>query len=160
MHSKFFNQIYDNKLNINFSSIEKNKVDNFLSKRSINNRLRSNTPLTNTELEILLEKSRRNPDQKFTKEEATLLNKEKEILDKEVDSVLKQISTLRESINKNVLDSNDSYKLKLNSSQKSAAIEVFGEEKTELTYTDYTILLELKKLLDIDETFAIISEEL
>lgn len=160
MHSKFFSQIYDNKLNTNFSSIERSKADNILSERFVANRLKSNKPLTDTELEILLEKSRRSPNQKFTKEEAALLNREKEVLDKEVDTVLKEINTLRESINKNVSDSNDSYTLKLNSSQRSAAIEVFGEEKTELTYADYTTLLELKKLLDIDETFAIISEEL
>lgn len=158
MHSKFFKQIYSNELDANFSSIETNKASNIFNKLNVDSRLSNNESLSDSELETLLEESRRNPYRKFSKEEAALLTKEKELLDKEVDTALKEISNLRNNISEEVSASNDAFVLSLNESQRIAAIEVFGEEKTEITYEDYTTLLELKKLLDIDETFDLLTE--
>lgn len=157
MHSKFFKQIYTNDLDANFSSIERRKGSRDFNK-IVENRIKENISFTNSELETLLETSRRNPNRKFTPNEVALLNKEKELLDSEVDAVLKEIHNLRENISNDVLTSNDSFVLKLNENQINASIEVFGETKTEITYEDYMILLELKKLLDVDETFELLTE--
>ena len=157
MHSKFFKQIYTNELNANFSSIERRKASMDIN-RIVEKRIENNNGFTNTELETLLERSRRNPNLKLNANEAALLDKEKELLDKEVDTVLGEIHNLRESISKEVLTSTDSYILKLNENQQSSTIEVFGERKTEITYEDYMTLLELKKLLDVDETFDLLTE--
>lgn len=157
MHSKFFKQIYTNELDTNFSSIERRKA-NIDINRIVEKRIENNNGFSNTELETLLERSRRNPNLKLNASEAALLDKEKEILDKEVDTVLGEIHNLRESISKEVLSSTDSYVLKLNENQQSSSIEVFGERKTEITYEDYMTLLELKKLLDVDETFDLLTE--
>ena len=157
MHSKFFKQIYTNDLDANFSSIERRKGSRDFNK-IVENRIKENISFTNSELETLLETSRRNPNRKFTSNEVALLNKEKELLDSEVDVVLKEIHNLRENISNDVLTSNDSFVLKLNENQINASIEVFGETKTEITYEDYMTLLELKKLLDVDETFELLTE--
>ena len=81
MHSKFFKQIYSNELDANFSSIETNKASNIFNKLNVDSRLSNNESLSDSELETLLEESRRNPYRKFFKEEALLI-KEKELLDK------------------------------------------------------------------------------
>ena len=60
MHSKFFKQIYTNDLDANFSSIERRKGSRDFNK-IVENRIKENISFTNSELETLLETSRRNP---------------------------------------------------------------------------------------------------
>ena len=154
---QLFDDIYVNKINVNYGNLYKNTFADL--KESLKEEL---PPLENVQFEEIVEQSRSNPDFKLSKEQAELLKNKITSLREEVPIVEQELREFREDIDSYIRSKKDAFSLNIRnkSALEEAALEVFQEEKTTITYDDYSVLLEMKKLLDIDETFDLLTEAL
>lgn len=154
---QLFDDIYVNKINVNYGNLYKNTFADL--KESLKEEL---PPLEDTQFEDIVEQSRSNPDFKLSKEQAELLKNKITSLRQEVPVVEQELREFREDIDSYIRSKKDAFSLNIRNKNalEAAALEVFREEKTSISYEDYTVLLEMKKLLDIDETFDLLTEDL
>ena len=154
---QLFDDIYVNKINVNYGNLYKNTFADL--KESLKEEL---PPLEDAQFEDIVEQSRSNPDFKLSKEQAELLKNKITSLRQEVPIVEQELREFREDIDSYIRSRKDAFSLNIRNKNalEAAALEVFREEKTTITYEDYTVLLEMKKLLDIDETFDLLTEGL
>lgn len=154
---QLFDDIYVNKINVNYGNLYKNTFADL--KEALKE---EPAPLEDAQFEDIVEQSRSNPDFKLSKEQAELLKNKITSLRQEVPIVEQELREFREDIDSYIRSKKDAFSLNIRNKNalEAAALEVFREEKTTITYEDYTVLLEMKKLLDIDETFDLLTEGL
>lgn len=154
---QLFDDIYVNKIDVNYGALYKNTFEDLKE-----NLKRELPPLEDSQFESIVEESRSNPNFKLTKEQGELLRNKISTLRQELPVVEKELTDFREDIDSYIRSKKDAFSLSIRdrSELQAAALEVFQQEKTTITYDDYTVLLEMKKLLDIDETFDLLTEDL
>lgn len=154
-NKKFFDDIYNQKLNLSFKDISRDtsiKPDKFKKSIAVN--------YTKTNLEDLITKARNNPYEKFSEEEAEIINKELQKNLTEARELISEIKKVKDDIYKEVSESEHKFTLDIsnNTSLKEAANNIFGGNKTKVTYEDYVVLLEMKKQIQFDETRSLMNE--
>lgn len=107
-------------------------------------------------LEEIIQDIRLNPEKKSNERYKSIFNLVMRNNSEEIVTLKKEVAKEKESIYKKLSNEKtysasikDSYQLRTNYT------EVFGKQRDEISFDDYVALLELKKLLDIDEQIAI-----
>mgnify|MGYP001420074433 CR=1 FL=1 len=108
------------------------------------------------ELERIVSIVRNNPSERSNKRYRTIFNKLVERNSEEIVSLKKEVQKEKETIYKKLRSEKVySASIKDSNSLKTNYIEVFGMKKDSISFEDYVALLELKKLLEIDEQIAL-----
>ena len=154
MASKFFDDIYENKLEFNSKKIYQGITNDKEAKPK-----KEKIEYNQQDLEFLLEKSRQNPDQEFTEEEAEAIN---QVLDKtktEAKKQLKRIKDLKSFLENSIKDDPEVFELSIKNNQalKRHSNNVFGGNKNKITYQDYLTLLEMRKQIMLNETASMVA---
>ena len=154
MASKFFDDIYENKLEFNSKKIYQGITNDKEAKPK-----KEKIEYNQQDLEFLLEKSRQNPDQEFTEEEAEAINQVLAKTKTEAKKQLKRIKDLKSFLENSIKDDPEVFELSIKNNQalKRHSNNVFGGNKNKITYQDYLTLLEMRKQIMLNETASMIA---
>jgi glutaredoxin-related protein len=158
--SKFFDDLYLNKLNRENRNLFKSISSSKEEMQSVKDSIEENIEYTDLELALLLKKARENPSIAFTKAEVNAVKKKLESLKKEAVDIINQLKNKKDEIDNLATKSPHKYThdISKNTALKRHANAVFGGNKTSITYEDYIMLLEMRKEIQYKEANDLISE--
>lgn len=159
MTNNFFDDVYDNKLLFDKEALYRNKD------KTVNDIIREKAKeklvFTDSDLENLLAKARRDPTKPFTKDEANLISKKLNETKEEAKKILNQVKELKDFHYEKASKAQDKYTLDIskNSNLKRSANRIFGGNKKTITYEDYATLIEMKKQIQLTEALDLLNGE-
>lgn len=153
----FFDDIYDNKLIFDKKALYKTKEKSF--NKTIEKEIKEQIEFRDSDLELLLDKARKNPTALFTKDEAEMVLNKLEETKKEAKKTLNEIKEMKEFHYDKASKAQDKFELDIsdNSLLKRSANRVFGGNKKQITYEDYATLIEMKKELEAPEALELLT---
>lgn len=156
-----FDAVFENKLIFDkkdlFKKAKIEKVDSSKTEDKVNE-----TVLSEEELKVLVNLYNNDLKDSFTKEEIQVLNNTLEAQKEEAKEVMGDIQNLKKDILDQIRHKGDAFTLNISkrSHLKKLTIEVFNEEKEEITAEDYFTLLELRKELIKQEAEALLESSI
>ena len=146
----FFDDVFDNKILFEKEDLLKTFNETLTE---------SERPLTNADvvdsvLEDLMYDFKQNPERAFTEKEAEIIAAKLNEAKTECKRLIGVVKDRKEMLDNIISKSNKSFTLNIsrNSRLKKAATNIFGGRKQEISYSDYMTLIELKKVIEMQET--------
>lgn len=140
-----FDEIFENKIIFDKKDLfKKGKLEETdTSEETVN----SDEILTKEDLEGLVDLYNNDLKNRFTKEEAQVLNNTLEAQKEEAKKLISEIKDAKKKVYEKIKSKGDGLVLDISnrSNLKKLTIEIFNEEKNEITPEDYFVLLELRK---------------
>ena len=140
-----FDEIFENKIIFDKKDLfKKGKLEETdTSEETVN----SDEILTKEDLEGLVDLYNNDLKSRFTKEEAQVLNNTLEAQKEEAKKLISEIKDAKKKVYEKIKSKGDGLVLDISnrSNLKKLTIEIFNEEKNEITPEDYFVLLELRK---------------
>lgn len=152
--NSFLDDIFENKILFDKEDL----VRAFNEKIPVDDPVLKNIDMTDSTLEDLMEDFRQNPERPFTKKEAKIIAAKLDRAKKDCKDLLGVVKERKELLNNLINKSNKSFTLNISRSTqlRQAATNTFGGRKQEITYDDYMTLIELKKVIEMQETLDLL----
>lgn len=141
-----FNKVFENKIIFDKKDLFKEaKIEAVSKEEPIENI--DDSPLSSEELEDLVNLYNQDLKRKFTETEIKILQNTLQAQKQEADAILNDIKNTKNYLLNKINKLGDAKILDISkrSNLKTIAIEIFNEEKNEITHEDYFVLLELRK---------------
>jgi hypothetical protein len=156
-----FKDIYNKNLNKDYGTLFKSFAEKTLDNSSQIKEVKYSEETTLQEIEQIVMKSRENLEVPLTESESKKAMYFIDALKEESPLIRKDLFDFKSALHADILQQNDKFSLDIskNESLRKAAIEVFDTEKNKITYEDYSVLLELKKQIEVNEQIDLLLEE-
>lgn len=151
--ANFFDDVFDNKIFFEKEDLLKSFNDKINEEKKI-----SQEDMSDGNLEDIMRRQRENPERHFTEKESKIIKAKLKEVKAKSKSLIAVIKDRKETLDKSIRDSNNSFTLDISRSSKlkNSATNTFGGIKNEISYDDYMTLLELKRVIELSESLDVI----
>lgn len=149
----FFDDVFDNKFLFEKEDLLKTFTEEVKVKEAL-----TQGDVTDSSLEDLMADIRKNPERPFTKKESLIIKTRLEAAKEKCKKLIEVVKDRKENLDTLIRTSEKSFTLDIsrNSRLKKSATNTFGGIKNELTYDDYMVLVEMKRVIELSETLDVI----
>ena len=149
----FFDDVFDNKFLFEKEDLLKTFTEEVKVKETL-----TQGDVTDSSLEDLMADIRKNPERPFTKKESLIIKARLEAAKEKCKKLIEVVKDRKENLDTFIRASDKSFTLDIsrNSRLRKSATNTFGGIKNELTYDDYMVLVEMKRVIELSETLDVI----